>query len=74
MKLREEKRQQENTKRQNREFLGEDIYTLFYAWCNAFNDANNVNNYTLFKDFLKTENITLNKTQENYLIEKYFKG
>ena len=74
MKLREEKRQEENTKSQNRKFLGENIYTLFCVWCNAFNNNNGKNNIKLFERFLSQENYQVNDYQLKYLKEKYFKG
>ena len=51
---------------------GENIYTLFCIWCNAFRNGEGKTNPNEFALFLKTENIGITPTQRRYLAEKYF--
>lgn len=65
-RARQSKRQSEFIRRETN---GENIYTLFWVWCQAYKE--NTDEKT-FRRFLKQENKTLNFWQEKYLNEKYF--
>lgn len=55
-----------------RKLRGDDTYTFFCLWCNAFNHGEGQDDSKLFAKFLKEENITLTSYQRRYLAEKYF--
>ena len=55
-----------------KELYGENIYSKFCIWCNAFNNSNGKTDANLFAKFLKQENIELTFWQRKHLAEKYF--
>ena len=57
---------------EQRVYDGEDMFTLFKLWCLAF--EHDMTNIDTFRAYLKVEQITLTKHQENYLTNKYFGG
>ena len=55
-----------------RALKGEDQYTDFCLWCNAFNKGQGKNDLKTFKRYLKETNSTINFWQGKHLAEKYF--
>lgn len=68
-KIKERSRQYESL---HREATGENQYSRFCIWCNAFNEGQGKLNSKIFAKYLKEENIELNFWQKKYLAEKYF--
>lgn len=55
-----------------RKLYGDDIYTLYCIWCNAFKQGKGKENPYLFAQFLWSENITLSFWQRKHIAETYF--
>lgn len=63
----------EGRERRRREFTGENIYTLFWVWCNTQKDSVELRQTPeVFGEWLKRENITLTFWQRKHIAEKYF--
>jgi hypothetical protein len=52
--------------------MGENHYTKFCVWCNAFYKGKGKNDAHLFAKFLEEEKVELNFWQKKHLAEKYF--
>ena len=55
-----------------REYSGENIYTRFSLWCDAYKNGKEKNNPNTFAQFLKIEGITLTFRQRKWIAQKYF--
>lgn len=67
-----ERKKQESWERLWNESTGENIYTDFKAWCNAYNGGKGKFDAYVFAEFLKAQNINIGFWQRKYLAEKYF--
>lgn len=63
---------QEREQMHLRKITGENQYTDFCLWCNAFNKGQGKNDNQTFKRYMQEQNITLNFWQKKHLAEKYF--
>ncbi len=70
--LSKERHEKEHWDRAWKESTGENIYTEFKAWCNAYKKGQGKNNPNTFAEFLKAEKKTLTFYQRKYIAEKYF--
>ncbi len=57
---------------EEKERLGEYIYTMYCAECNAENRKTNKTNPSFFGKYLKQNRISLTELQRRHLLEKYF--
>lgn len=59
--------------RHRREFTGENIYTLFWVWCNTQKNSVELRKTPkVFGEWLKSENITLTSVQRKAIAENHF--
>lgn len=63
---------QEWHKRNERQALGEDIYTTFWVWCQSKWHGKFTTNIRLFDKYCKDNKIELTFWQRKHLAEKYF--
>lgn len=70
--MRNERVERERRERETRQALGEDVYTLFWVWCQAKRHGQDTDNDKVFSQYLKDNNIELSFWQKKYLAEKYF--
>lgn len=70
--MRNQRTAREQRERNNRKVLGEDIYTLFWVWCQAADRGKDIANTALFGQYLKDNKIELTFWQRKHLAEKYF--
>lgn len=69
VEIRHSKEREEATRNANN---GEDEYTRFKCWCNAFKNGKGKNDARVFAEYLKEEGKELEFNQKKYLAEKYF--
>lgn len=67
-----ERKNKEHWDRLWQDSIGENIYTEFKAWCNAYKKGQGKDNPNTFAEYLKTENLELTFWQRKHLAEKYF--
>lgn len=70
--MRNERIERERRERETRQALGEDIYTIFWVWCQAKWHGKFTTNIRLFDKYCKDNNIELTFWQRKHLAEKYF--
>lgn len=64
--------QKERQEALTNEKSGENEYTKFKCWCNAFKNGKGQNDARVFAEYLKEEGKELEFNQKKYLAEKYF--
>ena len=70
--MRNERVERERRERETSKALGEDVYTLFWVWCQAKRHGQDTDNDKVFSQYIKENNIELSFWQKKYLAEKYF--
>lgn len=70
--MRNERVERERRERETRQALGEDVYTLFWVWCQAKRHGQDTDNPKVFGQYLKDNEIELTFWQRKHLAEKYF--
>lgn len=73
MQVHNEKLKNEVYTQNKRELLGENIYTLFWVWCNTKKDGKELRKSPkVFGEWLKKENIILKPYQRKAIAENHF--
>ncbi len=57
---------------EQREVLGENIYTDFCVWCNGYADEKAKTDAKVFARFLKENKVKINERQRQHIAKMYF--